>query len=90
MRRRTWWSRATVAEKLAQIDAGLELGFGMGALALNLGVNRWTLESFCAYHGRRPRRLFRVVEPFTTTRRRQVRDIRRAYFEGAPVDFWAA
>jgi hypothetical protein len=34
----TWWDRATVAQRLAQIDAGIALGMSSKQIAMNLRV----------------------------------------------------
>lgn len=86
----TWWDRASAEQRLAQIDAALELGVEMGVLAAYLGTSRHSLVKFAYRHGRRLMGLRRTVATTRTEKVKERRAMRRDYFSGAPVDFWAA
>lgn len=96
-----WWYSATAAEKLAQIDAAIELGMTGVQCANNCGAIPDTLRSFAADHGRhfdanaysKGKRSGRIVrwEDGQAVRRRgaPLADAKKAYDCGEPVDFWS-
>lgn len=84
----SWWYRATAEQKLAQIDAAIELGMTAGQIAMNCGTIRTTVFAFANYHGRY------IAGGRTTAtpgqrRASNVRAFRNAYFKGEPVDAWS-
>lgn len=86
-----WWDRATNAERLAQIDGGIELGMMPRHVAWNLGVRYLTLVQFAHKHGRKFAYTVRgVYHDRRAARVRPVQVSRAAYFSGEPVDFWGA
>lgn len=97
----SFWSTATVEQKLAQIDAGIELGMATAVVAKNLGCHRHTLYFFARQHGRRfPAGTcgLRTVNngaayiDFERVSRIRARseEAKQAYFSGEQVDMWRA
>lgn len=84
-----WWYRATADQKLAQIDAAIDLGMTSTQVAMNCGANRTTVTTFANYHGRRfvdgQNRTIRSGQK----RAGSLRAFRNAYFRGEPVDAWS-
>lgn len=80
-----WWDEASDTQKLAQIDAALELGLTAYTTAANLGVPKSTLLTFAHRHGR-------TFYKWKDTGRWRVRDqinrLRQDYLCGARVNFW--
>ena len=48
----TFWKTASKAQKLAQIDAGIELGMTARQVAMNLGTTREALKVWASRNGR--------------------------------------
>lgn len=100
-----WWHRATQEQRLAQIDAAIELGMTCPQVAKNCGGSVSAVSGFALNHGRN-------FSGFSANQRRQIRrkiaivrwengrainghaasvaDTKEAYLSGAPVDFWSA
>lgn len=84
-----WWYRATAEQKLAQIDAAIELGMTSTQVAMNCGARRTTVCTFANYHNRR------FVDGQSKAARSHqkrtggIRAFRNAYFKGEPVDAWS-
>lgn len=84
-----WWHRASQAQKLAQLDAGIELGMAAAQIALASGASRPAVASFADYHHRIiPRSDHR--NQFSSSRRaRRKFSAKVAYERGEPVNFWS-
>lgn len=84
---RSWWSSASTAEKLAQLDGGIECGMTAAQIALNCGAP----SAMAVYHiahsnGRR----FPTEGRARAVRRAQsVKRDRAAYLRGEAIDLWA-
>lgn len=48
----SWWANATVEQKLAQIDGGIECGMTARQIGLNCGATLIAVRNFGNYHGR--------------------------------------
>ena len=48
----TFWKTASKAQKLAQIDAGIELGMTARQVGLNVGAHKNTVQQFARENGR--------------------------------------
>lgn len=100
-----WWYRATQEQKLAQIDAAIEVGMTVPQVAINCGANVNTVGSFATNHGRhfsgfsknqqrKTKRDSAIVrwengKPVSGLRA-SIADAKEAFLSGAPVDFWGA
>ena len=87
----SWWNRASVEQRLAQIDGGIELGLTARQVAVFRGLPAegevdysQRLRSWAMYYGRR--------FPLANRQRgglkaKRVGDLKRAYFGGVERDF---
>lgn len=85
---RGWWDRASVEQRLAQIDAGIELGMTALQVAMASGSpDGVAVGAFALNHGRHMGRGGK-----TSSRLRAgglKRSAKWAYDHGEPVDFWS-
>lgn len=82
-----WWYRASDEQRLAQIDAAIEIGVTMAFVAVNCGAHRpGSVGDFAVAHGR----YFRVLGSANhgQGRRAARTSARAAYFRGEAVDLW--
>lgn len=94
-----WWYRATAEQKLAQIDAAIEIGMTAKQVAMNCGVDLglsdrgYTVQSFATYHGRAFSQADDYKRRLAATRRHKRKAgldaAKQAYFRGEPVDVWS-
>lgn len=49
----SWWHKATVEQKLAQIDGGIECGMTSRQIGMNCGASLNVVKIFCSEHGRK-------------------------------------
>ncbi len=85
-----WWYRASLEQKLAQVDGGIELGLTSNQVAMVSGAkDRYTVKAFGAYHGRH----FTTSNYSSLSKARAARFApihrRDAYLRGEPSQFWA-
>ena len=97
-----WWYRASTEERLAQIDAGIELGMTAKQVAMNCGClyesasvasGGQLVTQLARRNGRRfPEKYSDVVRNTkisrTKTRPKRLAEAKGAYLAGEPVDFW--
>lgn len=83
-----WWHRASTEQKLAQVDAGIEIGLTARQVALACGVERsQTVTQFANYHERKFTN--GAVRAMASLNRHAARkSARAAYFRGEEVDLW--
>lgn len=86
----SWWHRATVEQRLAQIDGGIECGLSAREVAIAVGLSgeaHGAVSAFAAQNGRRfP--INRRNNQASIRRRGDVGRARRAFLNGEPVDLW--
>lgn len=87
----SWWHRATVEQRLAQIDGGIECGLSAREVAIASGLlpeQGSTVSVLASKHKRRfPAE--NIDRRFEGHRRRgAVGRARRAFLNGEPVDLW--
>lgn len=94
----SWWDRASRDERLAQIDAGIELGMSAHQVAMNCGCvydgdkKGALLDKFARYYGRHFQS-DQTVKMKNVWRERRTHEVplkraKTSYFSGEPVDFW--
>ena len=81
-----WWHHASTEQKLAQIDAGIELGLTARQVALASGCNWLNLSRVAHYHGRKFAATGYKVQSNVRTAAKKSRQA--AYFRGENVDLW--
>ena len=82
-----WWARASTEQRLAQVDAGIELGMTARQVAMASGANtRSAVWGFARNHGRH----FPPSSMASASTRRAAakKSTRAAYFRGEAVDMW--
>ena len=81
----SWWSKATEAQKLAQIDGGIECGMTGPQVAMASGTTRSAVHSFAIAHGRKF-----PMRTGTASRKRMGKwyHDRAAFARGDRVNFW--
>lgn len=81
----SWWHRATPAQRLAQIDGGIECGMTVNQVALASGIGRGALMNFAV---RNERSFPKRGSTHALRRSGGIRTDRAAYLRGDHVDFW--
>ena len=82
-----WWHGATTAQRLAQLDGGLECGMTAGQIASVSGTTQNAVWHFASTYGRR----FKVGGISRSHQRaRNVTADRSAYLRGERVDLWGS
>lgn len=84
-----WWYRASVAQRLAQVDAGLELGMTAKQIALASGARRReNIKQFCATHDRHLTwTRYEAQEKGRATQANR-KGRREAYLRGDAASYW--
>jgi len=82
----TWWDKASTAERLAQIDGGIECGLTMAEVAIASGTSFGAIAGFCNRQGLK----FGTRSTHTAGQRRtgKIRSDRSAYIRGDHIDLW--
>lgn len=86
----SWWANASTEQRLAQIDAGIELGMTARQVAMASGIeDARPISRFAFYHGRK------FLEGSNRRsagmdRSAAKKSARAAYFRGEAVDMWRA
>lgn len=81
----TWWDKASTAERLAQIDGGIECGLTAAQIGMTCGASRWAVADFAGSHGRS---LVRKKSTFGKSRHHERDRDRAAYLRGDRIDLW--
>lgn len=88
MTKSEWWYSASQAQKLAQIDGGLECGMTATQVAMVSGTVSGTVQGFAQKHDRSfPVNTGKYVAAGHKTRRGNHAS-KAAYLRGDAVDFW--
>lgn len=98
--KRGWWYGASTEQRLAQIDAAIELGMTAKQCAMNCGCLYDSqsvrpgdrVHGFASYHGRHfngestGKRTAAIVR---SRRNTDLKAAKQAYLSGEPVDMWS-
>ncbi len=82
----TWWKNASTSQRLAQIDAGIELGLTARQIALASGVTASVIHHTAGSNGRS---LISSKPVAARKRSAIVRRDRDQFLRGNAVDFWS-
>lgn len=82
-----WWHNASVEQRLAQIDGGIECGLTAGQVAMVSGSTPGAVGSFAIFYGRKFPAKNKASSASIARAGAKKRD-RAAYMSGRPVDFW--
>lgn len=81
----TWWSKASEAQKLAQIDGGISLGMSHAQIAMASRTSAGAIAGFASRHNR----VFSVKSGTASQRRMgSIYRDRAAYARGDRINLW--